>query len=138
MAAGVHHGHGLPGTVGRRHVARVGQTRGFLDRECVHVGAQHDDRSFAVTQQTHNAGLSDAGGHFIAGGTKMVRRNASRSCFLHRQFGMSMNIFVDGFQTGKQATQVCKYRGGVFQDSVVHTPESFRVLDSTTVRLTRV
>ena len=100
MTAGVHHRHGLPVAVGRRDVAGIGQAGRFLNRKRVHVGAQHDDWTVAVAQQTDNARLSDSGGHFIAGRTKTVRRDARRPRFLHRQFGMSMDVFVDGFQAG--------------------------------------
>ena len=95
MTAGMHHRHGLPRAVSGSHLAGVGQTRRFLNRQRVHVGAQHDSRSVTVAQQTDNAGLSQICGHFITGSTKTVRRDASGPCFLHGQFWMSMDIFVD-------------------------------------------
>jgi hypothetical protein len=83
VTASVHDVHGFSGPVGHGHLAGIGQTRGFLHWECVHVGPQHDHGTVAITQQTDNAGLSDAGGHFVSGGTKMVRRDPSRPGFLH-------------------------------------------------------
>ena len=39
----------------------------FLDRQRVHVGAQHHGRAVAVAQQADDAGLADARRHLEAG-----------------------------------------------------------------------
>ena len=42
MTAGVHHGHRLPVGSGSRDAARIGQPGRLLDRQRIHVRAQHD------------------------------------------------------------------------------------------------
>ena len=96
----MHHGHGLPGAVTRRYLAGVGQPRGFLNRQRVHVGAQHDHGPVAVVQQTNDPRLPNSRGHVKTVGAEPIRRQAGRACLLHGQFRMRVHIGVEGLQPG--------------------------------------
>lgn len=72
-----------------------------------------------------NAGLSHALRHLITGSTKAVRRNASRPGLVQGQFGISMQILVDGLQVGKQVAQFVSTAWGGF-NFVSSMSESFR------------
>ena len=60
VPARVHDRHLVAVGVGRGRGAGVGQAGGLLDRQRVHVGAQHDRRAVAVGQQPDDAGAADA------------------------------------------------------------------------------
>jgi len=94
MAAHVRDGNRIAFSIGRSRVAGVRQTRHLLDRQRVHVGAQHDCRTLAIPEQAYNAGFSDPGRYFIAGGTELVGRKARRARLLHRKFGVRVHVFV--------------------------------------------
>jgi len=86
--------------------ARVRQTRSLLDRQRVHVGAQHHRRPIAVPQQAHDPCLSDAGRHLVARGAKSIRRQSRGAGFTHRQLRMRVNILVQTFQARQKTLQV--------------------------------
>ena len=88
VAAHVRDGDGIAISVRRLRAAGIGKARRFLDRQRVHVGAQHDGGAVAISEQTYDAGFADPVRYFIAGGTKSVGRQLRRARFLHRQFGM--------------------------------------------------
>ena len=97
--------------VGRR-LAGVRQTGRFFDRQRVHVGAQHHRRSVAVSKQAHHAGLPDAGRHLVTCGAKMIRRQARRTRFMHRQLRVRVDILVEAFEVWQQTFQVRQRRVG--------------------------
>ena len=51
VSAGVHDVDILAGVVFRRHLARIGQTGFFFDRQRIHVGAHEHDRPVAIFHQ---------------------------------------------------------------------------------------
>ena len=102
VAAGVHHRHGIPFGIGGRDVAGIGQAGRLLDRQRIHVGAQHDGRAVAVAQQADDAGLADARRHLVAGGRSRPQRDAGRSRLLHRQLGMRVHVLVERLEIREQ------------------------------------
>ena len=88
VAAHVRHRDRIALSIGGRRLAGIGKAGRFLDRQCVHVGAQHDGRAVAVPKQADHAGLADARRYFIAGRTKTVRSEFGRPRLLHRQLGV--------------------------------------------------
>jgi hypothetical protein len=88
MATHVPDRHRVPPRIFRLDLACIGQTRGLLDRQRIHVGAQHDGRPIAIAEQANDTGFADACCYFIAGGTKTIRRQACRTRLLHREFWM--------------------------------------------------
>ena len=112
MAAGVHHRHRLPLTVDSPDLAGVGQAGRLLDRQGVHIGAQHDGRSLAVAEQADDAGLPDPRRHLVAGAAELVRRQAGRPRLLHRQLGVRVYVGVKRLQVREQAIEVFKHRVG--------------------------
>jgi parvulin-like peptidyl-prolyl cis-trans isomerase-like protein len=48
VAARVHDGHRVPVLIRGPDLAGIGQASHLLDRQCIHIGAQHDGRPFAV------------------------------------------------------------------------------------------
>ena len=68
LAAGMHDRHRLPAAIRGLELARKGQAGRLLDRQRIHVGAQHDRRSCAVAQESDDAGLPDRRRHVVTGG----------------------------------------------------------------------
>jgi Pectinesterase len=95
----------------------------------------------AHTIITFDAGASSVGGTFFSSTVDIEgaefeaahitfenshgRRDPSGPCFLHGQFGMSMQVFVDGLQVGKQVVKIREYDCGTFQRCLVHLSKSF-------------
>ena len=73
VTTGVHHRHALPSAVRRRDLTGIGKAGSFLNRQRIHVGAEHHCRSLAIAQQTDNAGLANPGSHFIADSPQVLR-----------------------------------------------------------------
>ena len=94
MAARMHDRYGVAFTIGRGDLARIGQAGRLGDRQRVHVGTQHHNRAFAVTQYPHDARLADTGRHFVARVAQSLRRDARCARFLHRQLGVGVNVLV--------------------------------------------
>jgi hypothetical protein len=80
----VAHRHGMAFTVLGFNFAGIWQTRRFLNRESIHVGPQHDCRTFAISQQADDTSLSYALRHLVAGGAKSFRRQTGSPRLLHR------------------------------------------------------
>ena len=98
VPAGVHHADLTPGRVACRHLAGVRQPRIFDDRQGVHVGADQHDRPVAVFQEDrrHPACLrSPSQG---AGFSQFFRDPLRRFDLLPRQFGVGMQVRVQGNQ----------------------------------------
>jgi hypothetical protein len=108
MAAGMRHRGRLAGRVRRRDCAGIGQSGRLLDRQAIHVGAQHDRRTLAVAQQSDDAGLTDPGRHLIAVVGEMFRGEAGCSDFLHRKFGVGVNVLIGRLQCRQQVGQTGK------------------------------
>ena len=122
MAAHVRDGHGIAVAIDARHLAGVRQPGRFLDGECVHIGSQHHRRTVAVAEKAHDSGLADARRDFIAGGTQPFRRQTRGTQFLHGEFGMRMNILVEGFKIGKDGAKVAQCRVGRVRWLRIHGP----------------
>jgi len=64
VAAHVTDRHSLALSVGNRRLAGIRQARRLFDRQCIHIGPQHDRRPLTVPQQTYDAGFTNASRHF--------------------------------------------------------------------------
>ena len=71
------HRHRVPLAVFHFALAGIGKTGRFLDRQGIHVGAQHHGRALADPEQADNAGRANPCRHLITGGAKPVRLSAS-------------------------------------------------------------
>jgi hypothetical protein len=105
VAAGVHHRDGLAVLVRRCGRAGVGQPRQLLDRQSVHVRAQHDGGAVAIAQQPDDARLPDPRRHVVAGGTQPLRGDPRRAGLLHRELGVRVDIGVELLQLRKQRVE---------------------------------
>ena len=74
VAAHVTDGDRLSVLILRRDLAGIGKARRFLDGQRVHVGAQHDGRSLAVSKQADDAGFPDTSRDFKTCSAKTVCR----------------------------------------------------------------
>jgi len=75
--------------------ARVLEARLLLDRQRVHVGAQHHRRSVAVAEHADDAGAADPGRHLEPGGLQPARCDAGGAFLLHRQLRVSVEVLVE-------------------------------------------
>ncbi|MCY1407584.1 hypothetical protein D9M71_228890 [compost metagenome] len=93
MAAGVHHR--LRGVVqpGRDLGALVGQARGLLDRQGIHVGAVHHHRTGAVAQDTDHPGGADGGLDLEALLLQGLGHQRGGFLLLESQFRVAVQLF---------------------------------------------
>ncbi len=105
VAARVHHRHGVAFAIGRGDLARIGQTGRFLDRQRIHVRAQHHDRTVAVAQQSHDARLADARGDVVARVAQPLCSDARGARLLHRELGMRVNVLVELLEIRQQRVE---------------------------------
>ena len=78
----------------------IGQAAGLLQRQAVHVGADHHRRAVAVAQHRDHAGATDAGRDVIAEGGQPGRHDAGGADLHPRQFGMAMEVVEQGREVG--------------------------------------
>ena len=112
VTAGMHDRHRLPVAVRGSDLAGIGQAGCLLDRQCIHVGAQHDGRPFAVAQEPYDAGLADRRRHVVTGGAQPLRCQSGRPGLLHRQLGMGVHVGVKRLQFRQQAAEMRQRRIG--------------------------
>ena len=79
-------------------LAGVRQPGFFDDRQGVHVGTNQDGGPLAVFEDTDDAGAADLLGHVEAGGPQLLCQAGGRLLFLEREFGMGMDVLVEGDQ----------------------------------------
>jgi hypothetical protein len=60
-------------------------------------------------EYTNYSGLANSSCYFVTRGPEPVRGNTGCPPLLHRQFGVGMNVFVNGFKFRKQGAQIRKY-----------------------------
>ena len=124
VAAGVHYRHGPAFGIVRRDLAGIRHPGGFLDRQRVHVGAQHHGRTIAVAQQPDDTGVADVFRHFKAGRAQPVRGEARGAGFLHRQLGVRVHILVQGLEAGNQRIEIPQDRIPQCRSAHVFCPRS--------------
>ncbi|MNZ85620.1 hypothetical protein D3C78_1044180 [compost metagenome] len=81
VAAGMHH------TV---DPAGIGQAGGFLNRQCIHVGAQPNGTPYAIAQRCHHAGPAHAGADVIAPLAQALRHQRTGGELLEPKLGMGV------------------------------------------------
>src|SRR4051812_4030201 len=59
-------------------------------------------------RNSHNSSLPDACSRVVTGGAEMLCGDIRSPCFLHRQFRMRMEIFVERFQVWQQNAKTCE------------------------------
>jgi len=106
VAAGMRDRHRVPVAVRNPDFAGIGQAGLFLDRQRIHIGAQHDGQPLAVAQQPDDAGLADRRRHVVTGGAQPVRRQPGCPGLLHRKLGMRVHIGVKRLQFRRQAGEL--------------------------------
>ena len=102
MAAGMHHRLLDPGHVGLPDMRWIGHAGPFLERQAIHVGAEHDSRSGAVAQDRDHAGAADPGGHLIPQRAQLLRHAGRR---VHLAAG-KLRIAVEMVEQGSEAGRV--------------------------------
>jgi hypothetical protein len=95
--------------VHRRRLAGVGKTGRFLNWQRVHVGAQHDGRPLAVSEQAYDTGPADPSRHLVAGCPKTVRHQFRRAGLLHREFGVRVHVLVERLQIRKEEIEIAQH-----------------------------
>ena len=98
VAAGVHDRDRVPVGVGAGGRAGVREAGVLLDREGVHVGAQHDGRSVAVAQHPDDAGPADARTHLAAGPLELLGGLGGGALLVVRELRMGMEVAVEVLQ----------------------------------------
>jgi hypothetical protein len=78
VAAGMHDRHRLAVAVRDFDLAGIGQAGRLLDRQRIHVGAQHDGRPCTVAQEPDDTGLPDCRRHVVTCGAQPFRRQSGR------------------------------------------------------------
>ena len=81
-----------------------------MDRQSVHIGPKHDNRAFTIAEYPDYSGFSNARCYLITRRLESLRGDFGRPVLLHRQFGVGMNVFVNGFKIGNQRLQIGKNR----------------------------
>ena len=98
VSAGVHDRNRVPVGVGAGGGAGVREAGVLLDREGVHVGAQHDGGAVAVAEHPDDAGTADARAHLAAGPLELLGGLRRRALLLVRELGVGMKVAVQVFQ----------------------------------------
>jgi hypothetical protein len=106
VPAGVHDSALDAREAGASGPAGEGEAGLLLDRERVHVGAQHHDRPVAVAEQGDDPGPADAGGHVEAEPPRLLGQQARRSGLLHAELGILVQVSIQS----DQVRQVLAYR----------------------------
>jgi len=84
----------------------VGRIADLMNRQSVHVDAQHDGRSgFSARKEPDHAGLGNPGAHLAAKLAQSSRNDACGATFLEGQLGMRVQI----------ATPRCELRSECFR-----------------------
>ena len=109
VPAGVRHRRGLAIRACRSNHAGIRKTGRFLDGQRIHIRPQHYGWAVSVAQYTDNPRLADSCRDLEAAFPQMVRRNGCSARFLHRQFGMSVNVLVNRLQLREQFIQWSKH-----------------------------
>ena len=107
MAAGVHHRLLDAGAVGLPGARWIGDAGALLQRQAVHVGAQHHRRPGAVAQQGDDAVAADAGRHLVAERAQLARHPRRGLHLAAGQFGIAMEMIEQGREIG---TIVARHR----------------------------
>ena len=100
MAAGVHDRLFDPVGVQLARRRGVGQARAFLQRQTIHVGADHDGGPVAVLQHRDHARAADAGRDLISQGRQLARQPRRGLDLLPRQFGIAVEPVEQGREIG--------------------------------------
>jgi hypothetical protein len=112
VAAGMHHRDRLPVAVRGSDFTGIRQAGGLLDRQRIHIGAQHDRRPCAVAQEPDDAGLPDRRRHVVIGGAQPRRCQSGCPRLLHRQLGMGVHVCVKRLQLREQVGKTRQRRIG--------------------------
>ena len=105
VTARVHDGHVGARRVGAARGARVLEAGQLLHRERVHVGTEPDDRTISVADDADHAGLADALFELDAQLAQRSRDDTRRPRLLERQFGMPVQVGVEGFEVDGHAVE---------------------------------
>ena len=98
VSAGVHDRDRVPVGVGAGGGAGVREAGVLLDREGVHVGAQHDGRAVAVAEHPDDAGPADARAHLAAGPLELLGGLRRGALLVVRELRVGMEVAVQVFQ----------------------------------------
>lgn len=110
MSAGVHDRHLIAVVVDAGLGAGVVESGGLLDREGVHIGAQHDRRTDAIAQHAHHACPADAGGDLESRLPQPFGRLLGSAVLLEGQLRVGVQITVEGPEIIHDAVQATNHR----------------------------
>jgi hypothetical protein len=92
VAAGVHHADLLP-VVGRPHLRGKRQVHLFGDGQGIHVGSKRNHFArLAPAQNTHDAGVRDAGAHLDPESSQMIGHDLRRAGFAIPELRMFVKV----------------------------------------------
>jgi hypothetical protein len=92
------HRHGISLSINRCDLAGIGKAGILGDRQRIHIRAQHHCWPFAVAEQPNHTSLTHSGCHFVASLLQSIGGNARRSRLLHRQFGVGVDVLIEGIE----------------------------------------
>ena len=110
VAAGMHHRRFFAAPDLRR-LAGVGQPGLLRQRQGVEVGADHDRGAGPVLGDRHDAGPAHALGHLIAQRPHLGSELGRRPGFLEAEFGVGVDILVEGIDPGILRIEAAGDRG---------------------------
>ena len=90
VAAGVHNRNGHAGLIDSRFPTPIWNVREFLDRQPVHICAQHDDGSWSVIDDSNDPSPADASRYLDPDPFQAIGDDVRRPVLMHRQFRVGM------------------------------------------------
>jgi hypothetical protein len=93
---------GLAEAVSSGLVTRVSEAGAFLNRQCVHIGAQQNDRTLTIAQQSDDTRDANTLRYVVSLFAQPRSGNPCRSALLHRKFRIGMQVSVDDLEFAEE------------------------------------